>query len=331
MLTQPFIDTLLSGSEAKIEFDNKRCLRSRFNKNNCLKCIENCQRGALGLHGRQVVFDADKCTHCMQCAAVCPNDAFTNSLDLLSMLQHLAGNEPVSISCDKGIHTQKHLTVPCIGVFSEPILAAVNSVAKGDCFIDINRCSECANGHCLKTLHENMQNLIHKMEGKGKIRLRYHFDKQPDFPPSENQQTERRSFLRLVGKTIADMGREAVSFQFENSGETKKMRGKERVRKTAALRYALASIPDGRMYERDILLSYFFSVRANEQCDCCPSCTGMCPTGALKRKKENDKKLLTFTSARCNGCGLCVNFCRKSALTLKAGFSGDPNITLRIA
>ena len=117
MLTQPFIDTLLSGSEAKIEFDNKRCLRSRFNKNNCLKCIENCQRGALGLHGRQVVFDADKCTHCMQCAAVCPNDAFTNSLDLLSMLQHLAGNEPVSISCDKGIHTQKHLTVPCLGLF----------------------------------------------------------------------------------------------------------------------------------------------------------------------------------------------------------------------
>jgi Pyruvate/2-oxoacid:ferredoxin oxidoreductase delta subunit len=167
------------------------------------------------------------------------------------------------------------------------------------------------------------------MEGKGKIRLRYHFDQQPDFPSSEK--TERRSFLRLVRKTIADMGREVVSFQLENSEETKNPHSKEQVRNTAALQYALSITPDERIYERDVLLSYFFSVSTNEQCDCCPSCTGMCPTGALKRKKENDKKLLTFTSARCNGCGLCVNFCRKSALTLKAGFSGDPNITLRIA
>jgi len=50
----------------------------------------------------------------------------------------------------------------------------------------------------------------------------------------------------------------------------------------------------------------------------------------LKRKKEIDRKILTFTSGDCSGCGLCVDFCGKDALILKSGFSGDPRIALQI-
>lgn len=328
MLTQPLIDKLLSDSAAIIEFDIRCCLRSRFNKNNCESCLQVCSSNALQLHDRQIIFDAEKCTGCLQCTAVCPNDAFVDSVDVLQLIQVLAEKETVLLSCEKGMDSHNHLTVPCIGFLSEQILAVMNSVARGNCFMDISRCEECENGDFLKTLHENLQNVIHKMRGKGKFRLRYFFDNQCGFPAGEKN--ERRSFLRLARKTLADMGKEAVRFQFSDSAEIKNPQRKKQARHTVALQYALSITPEERIDERDVLLSYFFSVSTNERCDCCPSCTGMCPTGALKRKREKDKKHLTFTSARCSGCGLCADFCRKNALILSSGFSGDPNNSQQI-
>lgn len=328
MLTQPLIETLLTESTRQIQFASRCCLRSRFNRNECSACVDQCSSNALVLTGRTIVFNSEKCTGCMRCVAVCQNDAFSHPIDTISLLQGVAEKDTTIFSCEKGISNHNHVSVPCVGFLSEPLLAAMNSVAKDDCFLDISRCAECTNRHCEKTLHENMQNLNRKIGGNGKIRLKCLFDKLPGL--SSDEKTERRSFLRLVRKKIADMGRDAVSFQQSDSAETKESHSKNQTRNAAALQYALSITPDARTSERDVLLSYFFSVSANEQCDCCPSCTGMCPTGALKRKKESAKKHLTFTSARCSGCGLCVDFCRKSALTLKNGFSGDPNITLQI-
>ncbi len=327
MLTQPVINSLLSDSAAKIVFDNRRCLRSRFNGNSCKGCLDVCRSNALKLHGRQVFFDAEKCTSCMQCTSVCPNDAFAHTTDFLPLLQTLADKQTVSISCQKGV--RNHITVPCIGLFSEPLLWAINSVAKGNCFIDVSHCDECANSHCAQTLHEQLQKITNKTMGRGKIRLRCQVDKQSDYPADEI--SERRSFLWFIGKTIIDMGKETVFTKPVVSDRTKNQQRKNKTKNTSALHYAFSITPEERIYDREKLLSYFFSVSTNKQCDCCPSCAGMCPTGALKRKKDNEKKYLTFTSARCSGCGLCVHFCRKSALTLKRGFSGDPNGFLQLA
>ncbi len=329
MLTQPFIEKLLADSVVKIEFDVRHCLRSRLNKNKCSHCLDVCQSDALELQAKQTTFNAEKCTSCLQCAAVCPNDAFVHPMDLDLLMQVLSEQEVVLLSCEKGIHDYNHIIIPCIGILSGPILAAMNSVAKSNCFIDISCCTECANSYCLEILHENMQHLIDRMRGKGKIRLSYLSEKEPGLVAGEK--TEKRKFLRVVRKTIINIGKEAVSFQLPDSGKTKDPHRKDLNKNSAALQLALSTMAEKRIYERDVLLSYFFSVIADEQCDCCPSCTGMCPTGALKRKKENGHKFLTFTSANCSGCGLCVDFCRKSSLTLKSGISEDPNNTQLIA
>ncbi len=329
MLTQPFIDKLLADLVVKIEFDVRHCLRSRLNNNNCSRCLDVCPSDALELHSRQITFNTEKCTSCLRCAAVCPNDAFVHPMDFGLLIQVLAEQEMVLLSCEKGTYNYNHIIIPCIGFLSEPILAVMNSVAKGNCFIDISRCIKCANSYCLETLHQNMQNLIDRTREKGEIRLSYLSGKEPGLVSGEK--IEKRRFLRFIRKTIINIVKEAVSFQLPDSGETKDPHRKDQIKNSAALQLALCIMPDKRIYERDVLLSYFFSVIANEQCDCCPSCTGMCSTGALKRKKENGNKFLTFTSANCSGCGLCVDFCRKSALTLKSGFSEDPNNALFIA
>lgn len=269
-----------------------------------------------------MVFDAEKCTNCMQCAAVCANDTFTHSIDFLSFLKTLAEKETILFTCQRGTDSNNQITIPCVGLFSEPLLAAMNYVAKGSCFIDIRHCPECANGHCLKRLHAKMQNLIHKNKRKALIRLKYLFNKQPGLP--SDQKGERRAFLRLVRKTFADLGKESLKVQEASSRETQDTQGKDQMRTSAALQYALSLSTDEKIEERGVILSYFFTLNINEECNCCPLCTGMCPSGALKRKNEDDTKQLIFTSAKCSGCGLCVNFCRKNALTLKSGFSGDP-------
>jgi formate hydrogenlyase subunit 6/NADH:ubiquinone oxidoreductase subunit I len=48
----------------------------------------------------------------------------------------------------------------------------------------------------------------------------------------------------------------------------------------------------------------------------------MCPTGALKIKKDAEGTGLLFNSSLCIGCGLCRDFCRMEAVTVSKGFAG---------
>jgi len=328
MLTQPLIDKLCSDSAAKIVFDGRRCLRSRLNKNNCHRCLEVCDSGALVLSGRTVIFDAEKCTSCMQCTAECPNDAFAGPVDVLSLLKDLAARKrAVLLSCEKGVGNDDSIVIPCIGFLSEPLLAVINGVVKEDCYIDISRCPECVNSNCLPALHRNIRNFTQKTKNKEEVRLKCHSDKQFDLADGRN---DRRSFLRLIRKTIVDIGKESIDLQISGSLKTEDIQAKRQTRILSALQYGFTAVSAESASEKEPLLPYFFSVSANGHCDCCPSCTGMCPTGALKRKKEDDRKNIIFTSSSCSGCGLCVEFCRKDALILERGFSGDPRIALQI-
>ncbi len=329
MLIQPLIEKICTDSAVKVEFDIRRCLRSRFNKNNCVHCLQVCRSGALELHEKHIVFDAEKCTSCMRCTAVCPRDAFVGSIDILSLLQDLSNrNEPVLLSCEKRTDSNDRIAIPCVGFFSEPLLAAINSVVRRKCFIDTSRCAECVNNHCLTALYRNMENAIHKIKGNGEVRLECHVDKQ--FDSAADGKNGRRSFLRMIRKTITSMGKDTLNFQFSDSEKTEDSHSKKKGRDISALLYSFSALSDRELSEKETLLQYFFSVSTDDHCDCCPLCTGMCPTGALKRKKENGMKYLTFTSGDCSGCGLCVDFCRKDALVLKSGFSRDPGIPLQI-
>jgi ferredoxin len=49
----------------------------------------------------------------------------------------------------------------------------------------------------------------------------------------------------------------------------------------------------------------------------------MCPTGALKIKKDAEGKSLLFNSSLCTGCGLCGEFCPLRAVNVSSGFFGD--------
>lgn len=82
--------------------------------------------------------------------------------------------------------------------------------------------------------------------------------------------------------------------------------------------------------KRTVLESYYFDAEVNENCDMCFACIGMCPTGALRTGENEKKRRLIFNSSFCNGCGLCVEFCRKNAVDITRGYSGNNPYQYRI-
>jgi ferredoxin len=72
----------------------------------------------------------------------------------------------------------------------------------------------------------------------------------------------------------------------------------------------------------DLLHKYAFTVKTGASCNNCFACIGMCPTGALKIRKDADGPGLLFNSSLCTGCGLCRDFCPAHAVSVSPGFFG---------
>ncbi len=323
MLTQPLINRLCRDAGPPVTLARERCLRSRFNKNRCTLCLQACARRALTLGDNGLHHDAEECTGCMQCTAVCPNDAVTGSLDFPALLHEVAAKSSILLSCQKGLLGHDHIRIPCVGMFSEAMLAAINAVTRQECFLDTSGCADCVNSHCLPAIREKMDKLASRLQDKSKIRVNYYGDRHAPLPCSGKN--ARRSILRLFRKNITTLSKEAFNPAEPCSARQTASQDKKPPQTATVLLHALSQLDEKRKDEGATLLSYFFSAATTNQCDLCPLCTAMCPTGALQRKKQEEKRTLTYTSARCSGCGLCADFCKKKALTIFGGFSGDPH------
>ena len=320
MLTNFLLDRIASDSETAVRFEQRCCLRSRFNKNECRVCLNECQAGALELNGRSVSFHAEKCTGCMRCVAVCPNDAFTADLDMLQLLKNIQTQKLVVLSCRNKEQFVPYENIHCIGTLSGPLLAAINSLAKGKIFLDVTQCNGCTNGHCLGKIKRSLDTLRTQNAVSGKsINIKLVPD-DTQFPEVDNK-TSRRFFLKGTGKAIADFGFETYNRAIQKNETEKQEPLKGPVKKSVLLQYALDNTADEE--ERKNLEPFFYTIQASEQCNLCPVCSGMCPTGALKRVTENGEKHLVFKSSDCSGCGLCRDFCKKQALSIRRGFSGN--------
>ncbi|GAB4337140.1 MAG: 4Fe-4S dicluster domain-containing protein [Desulfobulbaceae bacterium] len=310
-----------------VTFLSERCLRKRLNKNECTRCVDVCRSKAIEREGRTIVYREDRCTGCMGCFSVCPNDAFAcefNMFDLLPPLQRSNSERPLTISCRRAAPCAENIRIPCLGLLSEPVLAAMHCVAAADFYLDVGPCADCENGAVLDRLHSRMRGLATRLGGSERPRIRYCTG---GFPEKANRASARRFFLGMAGSSLLDAGKESVRLMADAPEADPQDASRERrpVQLSRFLHKALDMVPQEEDARRDLLKSYFRTIKIKkEQCDQCPLCSGMCPTGALKRKNGDGEKRLLFTSAGCSGCGLCVEFCRKQAVLLQPGCHGDP-------
>lgn len=320
MLTSQLFEKIKSEAKTALRFEQRSCLRSRFNKNDCRVCLNECQAGALELDYRTLSFDSEKCTGCMRCEAVCPNDAFSADLDMLKLLKNIQALKMVVLSCRKKEQSAPHQRIYCIGAFSDSLLAAMNSLGNGKIFLDTTECKSCINGHCLEKIKLSLDRLrVKKSTSDKTLRIILVPDETP-FPEVDSK-ISRRFFLKGTGRAITEFGIETISKTIQNNDTQKQGSTKGPTKNSVMLQFAFDKTADEE--EKENLKSFFYNVQADEKCNLCPVCSGMCPTGALKRISDGGEKHLVFKSSDCSGCGLCRDFCKKQALSINRGFVGN--------
>jgi ferredoxin len=331
MLAGLLFNTLEKQLLPTVSLDAGRCLRPRLGSAPCSRCLNSCPNKALTLDGGNIAFHADRCTECMACISVCPNDALTAPFavaPLLRVLYENRGGQPVVLSCGRTLSAASNrFIVPCIGYFAEPVLAAMNVVAGSVFYLDIRGCADCDNGHTLGLLQARMSGILRENNRKAELRLRYLTDAESG-PISYRQ--GRRSFFGMVKDHLAGF---AGPLAPSEGGSTNGMSlDKDATAIPLLLREALTMLPPEDDAARSLLHAYFHTLTASGDCNLCPRCTGMCPTGALKRvRNDKGEQQLSFTSAKCSGCGLCAAFCNKNALTLRRGAADRPTAIRIIA
>lgn len=322
MLREKLIDKVFAKTELPVKVDRSRCMRMRFDQNECSRCTSNCRLKAITL-GDDIAIDADKCTSCMVCVSECPSDCFEikdhDFFSLLSKLRKIQHLVPYPVlGCKSADKTDAHEKTACLGYLSDEHLLALNVFMDKPVLINLTACAECENYFIVEILKEHMADI---KEATGT-------DVSEKVVPVENKSAlhfesisyDRRAFFKAL-KNITFIHASEI-FAGSDAGDDQSYSFKKLPVKRKILNAVLKSGPDKEQAEI-MLREYAFSVTVNESCDNCFSCVGMCPAGALKSHRDESGDSLLFNSSMCSGCGLCRDFCLNESIKLAHGYIGD--------
>jgi len=302
---------IFSESPPQLVFYPKRCLRSRLNTNNCQRCLENCPSKALSLENRKICLDIAQCTGCMSCVAACPQDALVSNHKLDQLLSSFRSGADIIVSC---LHqVQNHpdeMTIPCVGILSKEVLAAILLSGCRSVSFNVAGCRDCCNKDVSNVFTIDCKLIIEELSGISltKVVLLKKSEQLTD------SKTDRRSYLTKIRDIAVDVSRQRFfPEKVPPPSETKNNRNIPS--KTQLVKKMLTSL-DGDS-QKKILGLFGHNLSIGEACNCCPLCKGICPTGAIKIVRSDQGKNLKFDMLDCSGCGLCVEFCKKNAVSLE--------------
>lgn len=313
MLKEVVIENI-SNTGLPISIDWSRCLRMRFNKNNCSKCIEQCRTDAIMI-SEGIDIKRDACSECMMCVSECPLGCFSiKNMDFYSLIAKLKKIEnsvsvPV-LGCNTRPDLKAHERTSCLGFLSEEHILAL-FVYLYSLQINLTGCSDCKNGFIIGILKKRI-NTIRKNTSiniEDKIVL---IENQSELK-YDDILYDRREFFRVLRNRTFTQAAEL----FENKVPDYITEGYSI--KRLPLRRELLNRLHGYFSEssRKKLNAYYFEAYINEKCNSCFACVSMCPTGALKTNTNGLYPKLIFDSMFCSGCGLCEGFCMSDAIFIK--------------
>ncbi|OGW41316.1 MAG: hypothetical protein A2010_12940 [Nitrospirae bacterium GWD2_57_9] len=184
-------------------------------------------------------------------------------------------------------------------------------------YLNLTACPQCENSFVVEKLKERIEKARAKasLDVLAKIVL---VEKKGDLVFEDISYDRRRFFQALKTMTSAQV----AAFLDENTAQTNTpYSAKKLPLKRELLNKLIKRMPSGNGVI-GILENYAFTIKAGSSCTNCFACVGMCPTGALKIKKDTEGIGLLFNSSLCTGCALCRDFCRMEAVTVAKGFRG---------
>ncbi|MGB3211678.1 MAG: 4Fe-4S dicluster domain-containing protein [Desulforhopalus sp.] len=289
----------------------ERCLRKRLNTNQCTRCLDVCPSHALALNGREIVLDETQCSGCMACVTTCPQDALACDIDLDELLYTIKTGRDVIVSCVRQTQTQPdEVVVPCVGVFSKQSLTAI---AVSDCrsvTFDMQGCSKCVNREVATAFMADYKLVIENLLDIASS----HLVISPISEQSHNAVVDRRSYLTSFKKFIVGGTKKRLTSEPASSHHPTNNERRVPYKTKLVQNLIVDQTEDAR---KKILSILGNSLSVNDNCTCCPLCKGICPTGAIKIERSEQGKKIKFEMLDCSGCGLCVEFCKKGALSLR--------------
>ena len=304
---------LMAERQPAVRLAPARCLRSRLNTCDCRRCLDVCAAGALSLVGRRIELDQPKCTACMACTAVCPNDALTGEPDLPPLLAVIASRPPTAVCCSRGrLNPGAGVTVPCLGIFSTEALLALGRSGSDGIRFDLSGCDNCINHHAAVRFRASLEHLRNQLTD---LPTPLMIDDGCN-PTTEIAAPGRRAYLShcLAGLSQASpVGHPQRSAAERTSGG--RIGDKRIPTHVRILERVIASAEEGGREQLTSLCCYRLTI--DDRCTSCRRCTAICPTGAIRLQRSEPKGHVVFTAAHCSGCGLCISFCREKALALQ--------------
>lgn len=323
-LADRFVERLKNSEPPALELITRRCLRTRFQGNACTKCMSECPAEAFRLESGQIVFDQKSCQGCLACVAVCPAEALVG-LDsrLAAAPGKVVAGKAVSFCCEKGVRTGGEVILPCLGALSVEQLAAFAVRSGQDVYLHLSRCADCRSAFVPDILAKRLVELEERLGRDGLCsRIRLLLTKEEEAAVEQAEvASSRRAFFRAFLDISLHAATETITTIKTDPNAKEQHAHKHPPARLAQLHQAL--IESGDEAARLALLQLFFTLKVTSDCNFCGACAGMCPTGALKNTREDEVKRLKFDWAKCSGCGLCLEFCRKKALSLSQGRGVD--------
>lgn len=312
MLQEIVIDSI-SNKASSISIDWSRCLRMRFNRSNCNKCIEQCRSDAI-IMAEGIDIKRERCSECMLCVSECPSGCFNiknmNFYSLVARLKKIENSVSVPVLGCKIRPDKAHEKTFCFGFLSEEHILTLFAYLNKGIQINLVGCSDCKNGFIIDALKKRIEAIAEKtsIDVADKINLVEHLS---DLKYQDISYDRREFFMALRNRTVLQAAElfENNTPDYVTSGYSEKKLPFRR----ELLNEVFKSFPDEY---RNSLASYYYSAYFNENCNNCFACVGMCPTGALKIKTEKTVQRLSFDKLLCSGCGLCKEFCFNEAIMI---------------
>lgn len=297
----------------------RRCLRSRLQICDCRRCVEICLKGAIAPVEGGVQLDAKKCTGCLACLAVCPAEALKgHDLRLASWHEKVKGAGALRLCCEKTISGGVEVVLPCLGAISAEELAALAVGHGRELKLILSKCGQCRSPFLPELLDQRLAELGERLapfSPSSRIHLLL-----TEEESGQAESVSRRAFFKAFTHISIQAATETMA-ALKDEGEAGPRQAHKHV--PARLIFLSKAIAEVDEKGKETILRLFHTLAVSEACNFCGACAGMCPTGALKNSRENEVKRLQFDWAKCSGCRLCLEFCRKKALALSPGRGMD--------
>jgi ferredoxin len=302
-----------------------RCMRERFKKNTCERCMDVCPENAISIDPSPDINSV--CSDCGLCRIACPTEVFETYPDTDEYLLRQAklvvsavGRSALIVRCREArTPGEKSVEVACLGSISENFLVAAALLGVGSVALVKGVCRSCSKRPGERQLRESMEIAGRLARSLG---LEGFVPTLEECPKTGESSVARREIFSAIGNRLragfgaatidsgaGDREREIFEALCTSSDDA----GTVGRRRDLLRRILLA---DAGTENVSTALPWHIPDIDEMRCSACGICASVCPTQALTETPADRRRVFAFHATECTSCGLCEEACPEGAIDL---------------